>query len=77
MQVLTGDTAENYKGITGVGPVKAERILDKDDGLSYWEKVKQAYEKAGMTVEDAILTARLAHILTYQTKDNLWSPPND
>lgn len=77
IQVLTGDTADNYKGITGVGPVKAERILDKDDGLSSWEKVKQAYEKAGMTVEDAILTARLAHILTYQTKDNLWSPPND
>jgi len=77
MQVLTGDTADNYKGCIGIGPVKAEKILDADDGLTTWQKVVKAYEKAGQTEEDAIVTARLAHILTYQTKDIVWSPPND
>lgn len=77
MQVLTGDQADNYKGIQGVGPVKAERILKEDNGLSYWGKVKAAYEKAGLTVEDAIITARLAHILRHETKDILWEPPSE
>ena len=76
MQVLTGDTADNYKGIVGVGPVKAERILDEDNGLSMWNKIVKAYEKAEMSVDDALVTAKLAHILTYQTKDNGWSPEN-
>lgn len=77
MQVLTGDAADNYKGCVGVGPVKAEKILDADDGLTTWQKVIKAYEKAGQTEEDAIVTSRLAHILTHQTKDVVWSPPND
>ena len=77
MQCLTGDTADNYKGCVGVGPVKAARILDEDNGLSTWQKIVAAYEKAGMSVEDALATARLAHILTYDTKDSLWSPTND
>lgn len=77
MQVLTGDAADNYKGLTGVGPVKAERILNEDNGLSPWRKIVAAYEKAGQTEEDALLTARLAHILTYKTKDMMWEPPND
>lgn len=76
MQVLTGDAADNYKGCVGVGPVKAERILDEDNGLSPWKKVVAAYEKAGQTEEDAIITARLAHILRYETKDVLWEPPH-
>lgn len=77
MQVLTGDAADNYKGIKGVGPVKAERILDEDNGLSPWRKIVAAYEKAEQTEEDAILTARLAHILRYETKDILWEPPHE
>jgi len=77
MQVLTGDTADNYKGCIGVGPVKAEKVLDADDGLTVWQKVVKAYEKAGQTEEDAIVTARLAHILTFKTKDTVWSPPDD
>lgn len=77
MQVLTGDAADNYKGCVGVGPVKAEKILDADPELSTWKKVVKAYEKAGQTEEDAIITARLAHILRHETKDILWSPPND
>ena len=76
-QVLTGDTADNYKGCSGVGPVKAERILDEDNGMTTWQKVVAAYEKAGQTEHDAIITARLAHILTYDTKDELWEPPSD
>tara|TARA_R100001460_G_scaffold3427_1_gene10394 strand:- start:752 stop:1468 length:717 start_codon:yes stop_codon:yes gene_type:complete len=76
-QVLTGDTADNYKGISGVGPKTAEKILDADDGKTYWQKVLTAYEKAGLTKKDAVKTARLAHILTNKTKNTLWSPPND
>jgi len=77
MQVLTGDTADNYKGIHGVGPKTAERILDADDGLSDWGKVKKAYEKAGLTVDDAITTARLAFILRDDAKDMPWEPPHE
>ena len=39
-QVLTGDTADNYKGCRGVGPVKAERILAGcRTSLDMWQAV--------------------------------------
>ena len=75
MQVLVGDTADNYKGCVGVGPVKAEKILSKKDGLTTWEKVLAAYEKAGQTFDDALTNARLAFILRKNQRDTLWEPP--
>lgn len=77
-QTLTGDPADGYKGCPGVGEVKAKAILGKPGGR--WENVKQAFLKAGLTENDAVLQARLARILRYSDWDSsakrplLWKP---
>lgn len=77
-QTLTGDPADGYKGCPGVGEVKAETILSKPG--SKWENVRQAYLKAGLTEDVAVLQARLARILRYEDWDSeakrpiLWDP---
>lgn len=62
-QVLTGDTADNYKGCPGIGPVKAANILRIAQGSDMWPFVLKAYTNAGLTEEDALTQARLARIL--------------
>jgi len=79
-QVLTGDTADNYKGCPQVGPVKADKILDAAES-GYWPAVVDAYEKAGLTIDDALVQARCARILRIedlipdQEEPPLWNPP--
>ncbi len=77
-QVLTGDTTDGYKGCPGVGPVKAAKLLEEDCS---WATIVKAYEKAGLTEDDAIVQARLAFILHqshYQgTSHILWTPPQE
>lgn len=80
-QTLTGDVTDGYPGLKNFGPVKAEALLAKvgpeDDP---WPAVVAAYEKGGMTYEDALLMARLARILhwtdyDYKKKEvKLWQP---
>lgn len=78
-QTLTGDTIDNYKGCPGIGPKKAAAILDCPPD-ERWERIVAAYEKAGLTEEDALTQARLARILRwgdYRVKDakvKLWKP---
>ncbi|WP_316235037.1 MULTISPECIES: hypothetical protein [unclassified Bradyrhizobium] len=86
-QTLVGDTSDGYKGCPGVGKVKAEKLLNhtiasEQGHREYmWSQVKAAYEKAGLTEEDAIRQARLARILRWSDWDNvnkqpiLWTPP--
>ena len=81
-QTLTGDTVDCYPGCPGVGPVKAQRILDEDgDEYDLWLNVVMAFEKAGLTEEDALVQARLARILTtsdynYDKEEPiLWTAP--
>jgi len=83
-QTLVGDPADNYKGCPGIGPKKAERILGPV-GLGVdvlWPRVLQAYEKAGLSEEAALLQARAARILRACDYDFgercpvLWTPPN-
>jgi len=77
-QTLTGDSVDNYKGCPGIGPKRATELL-LTKGVK-WQTIKDAYEKAGLTEEDAILNARMARILrkceynraTEEVK--LWSP---
>lgn len=77
-QTLTGDPADGYKGCPGIGEVKAATILSKPG--CRWENVRQAYLKAGLTGDDALLQARLARILRYEDWDSdakrpiLWEP---
>ena len=76
-QVLTGDTTDNYKGCPGVGAVKAAKILaDKYTPVEMWSAVLEAFEKAGLTEDEAILQARLAHIKR-EDRTDLWSPPQE
>jgi DNA polymerase I len=44
LQVLTGDSTDNYPGCPGVGPVGAEKVLA--GGAPYEERVLAAFEKA-------------------------------
>lgn len=61
-QCLTGDSTDGYKGCPGVGPKRADLILNKRKG-SYWEACVEAYKDAGCTEEDALRNLRLARIL--------------
>ena len=78
LQSLTGDTTDNYKGCPGVGPKRAEELFKKHGAV--WKTVEDAYLKAGLTKEDALLNARMARILRdtdYDfTKEEviLWTP---
>lgn len=81
-QTLTGDRVDGYIGCPGVGPVKAEAILHRAEykDMPYWDAIVEAYEKAGLTGEEALLNARLARILQcgdYNIQDGgvrLWQP---
>lgn len=78
IQSLTGDSTDGFEGIKGVGPMTAKKLLTKNG--AYWETVVEAYEKKGMTEDDALMTARLARILrdgdyNEETHEvSLWDP---
>lgn len=44
-QVLTGDDTDNIKGLHGIGPVRALKILDKADPDNVWPTIYEAYQK--------------------------------
>jgi DNA polymerase-1 len=95
MQILMGDSTDGYPGCPGIGPVKADRMLAEcvvippaNTGVdSYfnkslaWEIVVAAYEKKGISEEDALAQARCARILRADDYDFgkrepiLWTPP--
>ena len=65
-QVLTGDTTDGYSGCPGVGPKSAAKILEgATTHFEAWQRIVQAYGKAGLNEDDALLQARLARILRY------------
>lgn len=76
-QTLVGDAVDNYKGCPGVGPVSAQKLLDNSPT---WDTVVAAYEKAGLTEEDALQQARVARILRHREYNlrrkevRLWTP---
>lgn len=81
-QTLTGDAVDGFKGCPGMGPVGAQKLLGEamatEDGM--WPFVVKAYEKKGLTKEDALRNARLARILRWDDWDKkkkepiLWTP---
>lgn len=80
-QAMTGDTIDNYKGIPGVGPKKAEKIIPGPAPLMVmWNNVERAFLDAGLTQQDALTMARVARILrdgdyNFETKEvKLWEP---
>jgi len=76
VQTLTGDATDNYKGCPGVGPVGAEKVLVEGT----WDEVVAAFEKKGLTAEDALVNGRCARILrhgeySFDTNEvKLWNP---
>ena len=81
IMALTGDTTDNYKGLSGVGSVTANKILGDSKSLDdMWEIVVKEYEKKQGGLKEALLTARLARILRTEDyniktgKIKLWKP---
>ena len=76
IQTLAGDATDGYGGVKGIGVKTGQRLLDKK-GYT-WDTVVEAYEKAGLNEDDALVTARLARILRAEDYDGvnikLWEP---
>jgi DNA polymerase-1 len=79
MQTIAGDAVDGFKGVPGVGTVRAKRMLD-DEGAT-WATVMKAYEKAGLSEEDALTNAWMAYLIRkgqYNKKKKeltyLWMP---
>jgi DNA polymerase-1 len=69
-QVLVGDSTDNYPGLPGCGPVKAEKILEKvQPEESYVPHLQLAYAKAGLSFADLETQLNVARILTTKTYD--------
>jgi hypothetical protein len=50
-QMLEGDKADNIKGVPGIGPVKAKRILDGTNSLYYYDAVLREYRDRGIEAD--------------------------
>ena len=81
IQTLMGDATDGFSGVPKVGPVTAKKLLDKE-GYT-WDTVVKAYEKAGLTEQDALMNAWMARLLradNYCFRTNtikrLWTPKN-
>ena len=70
-QMLTGDAADNIKGLFRVGPVKAAKIIgDTTDELELYNKVLEAYEG---DAERVLENAQLLFLRRYEGQ--IWTPP--
>lgn len=75
-QTLTGDSVDGYSGCPGIGPKKADVVLKEGT----WDEVVEAYLKAGLNEETALVQARVARILRpneWNKKEEevlLWNP---
>jgi DNA polymerase-1 len=78
-QVLTGDKTDGYAGVPGIGPVKAAKVLDASPE-NPWDAIVRAFEKAGLSADVALDTARCAWVLRGEDFDfdtkavRLWTP---
>lgn len=61
MQTIAGDPTDGYKGVPGIGVVKAQRMLDEKGAT--WSTVMEAYDKAGMTEDEALMNAWMAYLI--------------
>ena len=81
-QTICGDPTDGYPGVKGVGPKSdfATYLMEDAEQSEFWDVVLEAYASKGQTEEDAILQARLAHILWASSfnlkthKVRLWEP---
>ena len=70
-QILTGDAADNIKGLKGIGPKKAEKLLHDCRSVDdLWEACVKAY---GGDTARIVENARLLWLRRYEGQ--LWEPP--
>jgi 5'-3' exonuclease len=70
-QILTGDRADNIVGLHGIGPKKAEKLLqDCHTEEDLWDAVVKAYEG---DKERVLENARLLWLRRYEGE--IWCPP--
>lgn len=73
VQTLSGDRADGYPGCPGIGDKRAQAIADGG-----WPAVVEAYAKAGLSEDYALVQARLARILRAEDyksgRIKLWEP---
>jgi DNA polymerase I len=75
LQAVIGDSTDGYSGIPGIGPKKAEKMLEPyftelkecpEDSVrirrNLWQRILEEYEKKGMSEEEALQQARVARI---------------
>lgn len=79
-QALTGDSVDNYRGIPGIGPAKAEKILDSGSQQNLWQSTVAAFVDNRLTTKYAITMMQLARILRFEDYNyttgevRLWHP---
>jgi 5'-3' exonuclease len=66
MQCLTGDRSDNIKGIDGIGPKKAEKILD---GCITEQELFNAVREAYSNDEEFIMNGRVLWIRRQENED--------
>lgn len=72
-QLLTGDAVDNIKGLEGIGPKKAAKILqDCKTPNDMFDAVLEAYAKAGKSPDELLNNGRLLWIR--RTKGEMWNP---
>ena len=89
-QILMGDSVDGYKGVPGIGPVKALVLMDPCwslDSATFntkmaWRVILGAFAAKGLGAEVALMNARMARILRAEDYDvrtrqiTLWEPPD-
>lgn len=82
-QALVGDAVDNYKGCPGIGPKKAERLVEdlkEAKPGERWGIILSLFTEKGLTEEDALVQFRVARILRIEDWDverkepKLWLP---
>jgi 5'-3' exonuclease len=74
-QLLTGDSADNIKGLKGIGPKRAKDILaDCTTARELYEECAGQYEQGGLTNEQLVENAYLLWI--QREKDVMWEVPS-
>lgn len=72
-QTLVGDVVDNYTGCPGIGPKKADALLNEcvdTQGVLDWSWIVGAFKKKGLSESFALTQARVARIL----RDTDWNP---
>ena len=73
-QILTGDTVDNIKGLKGIGPKKAEKILSCcANEIEMYNMCCKAYKEHNVSIEQMHENAELLYML--REPGVYWKPP--